>query len=158
MRTLATALILTALLSPVAGCGGEGGGEAPAPATPSKAGLVQVLRDLEAALGKGDVDKAFGYMAAFPGVEITKLKQSLVPMTQREGLTPANIDRLEAVGKYGPLLEVFPKRGKNWAERVKLDAAKCYALGAGSAEVAAHWDGKGFRLLRLDDLNKIDSN
>jgi len=53
------------------------------------------------------------------------------------------------------LATVFPERGAHWAERVKVDPTQCYALSAGSAEVAAHWDGARFRLLRVDDLNKI---
>ncbi len=155
MRILTTTVVLTTLLLAPA-CGGEGGGGDAGPNAPSKEALLQTLRDMSKAVTAGDLEKALTYMAEIPQADVVKMRQSLPKFVEREGINDANIDKLGAKGKYGPLKEIFPKRGKMWAERLKVEVDDCYAIGVGNAEVAGQWTKAGFRLIRADDLNKIE--
>lgn len=152
MRVQVTAA-LAALFLLATACGDDAAPRGPA--TPTKAGLIEQLRAFEASIRSGDLQAAADRMARFPEVDRVRMRQALPSMAQREGLTPGNIDKLAAKGSFGPLLEVFPARGGSWAERIDLDPAACYAIKAGNAEVAAHWDGSRFRLFRVDDLDEI---
>ena len=157
---LGTRLALFALLL-AAACGGEenatpttttqgGGGE------PTKEGLVAVLREVHAALAAKNYAGAASSLVTFPGMTDEQMQKALAGFIQKREISAAGIDILEAKGRYGPLLEVFPKRGARFAEKAGVDAAACYAMSLKDAEVAAHWDGGAFRLIRLDDVGKLE--
>ena len=51
---------------------------------------------------------------------------------------------------------MFPERGEHFAKKASVDTEACYAKSHEDAEVVAQWDGKAFRLIRLDDVGKLD--
>jgi len=159
---LGTGLVLIVLLS-MAACGGDepaepagSSGNPAASAKPTKEALVAVLRNLQASLDAKDYPAAVTSLVAFPGMTDEQMQKAVAGFVEKREVSAEGIAVLEAKGRYGPLLEVFPDRGENFAKKAGVDAATCYAMALDVAEVAAHWDGKAFRLIRLDDVGKLD--
>jgi len=155
-------LLLAALLLPCAGCGHDEGTPpaiseaAAATASPTKDTLVQTLRDLLAAIEADDLDTAAAHMIEFPGMSKEDVHKALPGFVEKREISGPGIEILAEKGTFGPLAEVFPERGAHWAERVKVDPAECYALSHEGAEVAGLWNGKAFKLIRLDDVGKLE--
>ena len=152
---LGSRLILFSLLFATA-CGGDdstipkgSGGE------PTKEGLVAALREIHSSLVAKNYSAAAALLVTFPGMTDEQMQKAVAGFVPKREISAGGIDILEAKGRYGPLLEVFPKRGANFAKRAGVDAAACYAMSLKDAEVAAHWDGQAFRLIRLDDVGKL---
>ena len=151
-------LLLAVLLLPCAGCGNDEGTTETAEvsaAAPTKDTLVQTLRDLLKAIEAGDLDVAAAHMIDFPGMSPEDVHKALPGFIEKREISGPGIDILAEKGTFGSLAVVFPERGAHWAERVKADAAKCYALSYNGAEVAGLWGGKTFKLIRLDDVGKL---
>ncbi len=158
---LALALLITTALC-FGACGGDDPSTAPSPepegagaAEPTKAALVAVLRDVLQALEAGDADAAVPHFILPEGMSAEKARAGVGGFLEKREISGAGIDRLEKDGRYGTLKEVFAERGESWAERAGADLGKCYALSLDGAEVAALWDGKAFKLIRLDDVGKL---
>jgi len=114
-----------------------------------------VLREIHASLDAKNYSAAATSLVTFPGMTDEQMQKAAAGFIQKREISAGGIDILEAKGRYGPLLEVFPDRGANLAKRAGVDAAACYAMSLENAEVAAHWDGQAFRLIRLDDVGKL---
>ena len=150
-----------ALVLLLGSCGGDqpvnpGTGEPQAvAAAPTKDALIGVLRDLNKALDAEDYAGALVYWVAFPGMTVEAMTKGMEGFQEKQEISAAGIDILAEKGTFGPLLEVFPERGGYFATKAGVDAAACYALAYEGAEVAAHWDGKTLRLIRIDDVGKL---
>ena len=137
-RGLDSGLVLFVLIL-AAACGGEepaepeaGGGE------PTKEALITVLRTLQASLDAKDYPAAVTSMAAFPGMTDEQMQEALGGFIEKREISAGGIDILQAKGRYGPLLEVFPERGEHFAKKAAVDAEACFAMSHEDAEVAAH--------------------
>jgi len=145
-------LVLFALLL-AAACGGE---EFTIPREePTKGDLVAVLREIHASLDAKNYSAAATLLVTFPGMTDEKMQKAAAGFIPKKEISAGGIDILEAKGRYGPLLEVFPNHGTRLAKNAGVDAAECYAMSLEDAQVAAHWDGRAFRLIRLDDVGKL---
>jgi hypothetical protein len=163
----ATVLLLALALS-LGGCGGDEGetgagsgtpanaspAEAQAP-KPTKAALVQTLRDLLAALEAGDDDRAALHLVLLPGMQPEDVPVALDRILERKDLTAEGIDILAQEGAFGELDDLLKERGKSWAAHAGVNENRCYALVFDDAEVAAFWDGAAFRIFHLDDVGNM---
>ncbi len=122
---------------------------------PTKEAIVSILHDLNTSLDAKNYKKALAFMQPFPNLTPEKMMTALAKFQKKKEISAAGIAILSEKGKFGPLLEIFPKRGIRFAKRAGVDAGACYALAHKGAEVAAHWDGKTFHLIRLDDVGKL---
>ncbi len=129
--------------------GGAGGGQAKAEVT--KAQMIKDLRGMFGNLEAGALDELVGYFVMPPGMSPEDAKEPLSKSIKRE-LEIEGIDVMEAEGKFGKLLELFPERGAGWAKRMGVEPEACYALKHAGGEVAAHWNGSAFRYIRVDDI------
>jgi hypothetical protein len=156
-RRLALALLLAGGL---AACGHEAdaprdpGAARPPPAT--KEAMVGLLRDVLRALEANDAERAVTYLVPFPRMTPEDARKAIGTFLERKEISGHGIDVLEAKGRFGRLLEVFPEKGPHWAETVGVDPSQCYALGHGDAQVAAYWGGDRPRLIRLNDVGKLE--
>ena len=144
--TISLGVFTLSLLLGVYGCGTS---------SPTKETIVSILYDLNTALSAKDYKKAAEFLQPIPNLTPKKLMSSLDSFQKNNEISEAGIAILAEKGKFGPLLEIFPKSGVRFAKQAGVDAGKCYALGHNGAEVAAHWDGKDFLLIRLDDIVKL---
>lgn len=157
MKTLPLTLVLALCLG---ACGGDdadtsGKGNATSQAAPTKAELVKTLRNALAHIQAEKFDEAAALFVVPEDATDEEIAKQLGRMVERNEISEGGIAKLEQAGTFGPLAEVFPERGAMWAKRSKVEADACYALKLDGAEVAAHWDGGGFRLIRLDDVGKL---
>lgn len=153
LRRPAPLLALLLLLG--AGCGSDEASAPPPPPKPAREAFVAVLEDLLQALEAKDYDAARGCMAPFPGVRDQDMKEDLADLLERREISPEGLAILAKDGTFGPLLELFPKRGRRFANAAGVDATLCWAMSHDGAEVAAHWTGDAFRIIRLDDVGKL---
>ena len=124
-------------------------------AQPTKEQLVQTLRDLLAAIEAQDYEKAATFLVPLPGMEPEELPEALQSLVERRELSAPGIDILAKEGAFGEMDDLFGERGWSWAKRAGVEHNECWALTFDDAEVAAHWDGEAFRLIRLDDVGKL---
>lgn len=164
MRTKTALLCLFVLPFSLAACGNEaktdpsaGGPKAnqESAAKPTKEGLLTVLRQMNEALDKKDYKAAAGLLQPFPTIPAEKMEGAVATFQEKKEISGAGIELLAAKGKFGPLMEIFPRRGEGFAKKAGVEAATCHAISLDGAEVAAHWDGKTFHLIRLDDVGKL---
>ena len=128
---------------------GSGGGQATAEMT--KAQMIKDLREMFGNLEAGALDELVGKFVMPPGMTPEAAKEPLSKSIKRE-LELEGIEVMEAEAKFGKLMELFPERGANWAERMGVKPEECYALKHAGGEVAAHWNGSAFRYIRVDDI------
>lgn len=156
----AASLLVLVLVSCFVGCGGEPSSDATPGSTtmdaePVKEDILAVLRELNAALDKSDYALAVTFMQPFPDMTSDEMSEALARFQELREISAEGIGVLAEKGAFGPLLEIFPDRGKGFAERAGVDPDSCHALALQGAEVAGHWDGRVFRLIRLDDVGKL---
>ncbi|MFV1958996.1 MAG: hypothetical protein ACC662_06240 [Planctomycetota bacterium] len=124
-------------------------------AAPDQDALVQVLRDLLAALEADDAGKAVGFLAIPSSMSEESARKAVGSWIRRREISAGGIDLLAANGRFGLLADVFGAEGGSWAKRAGVDVAKCYGLALGDAAVASFWNGKTFKILRIDDVGKL---
>lgn len=137
------------------------GHEDPSP-EPTKAALVQTLRDLLAALEADDNDAAMALLVPLPGMRPEDIPSAFdrvverggITVRERKDITAEGIDLLAKEGVFGELKDLFGERGVGWAARVGVSKRRCYALVFDDAEVAAFWNGTAFQILHLDDVGE----
>jgi hypothetical protein len=106
-------------------------------------------------MGCGESENA-DYIVAFPGMTAEDAQQAVAKFIERREISGPGIDILAERGTFGPLEEVYPDRGDRFAKKAGVDAAQCYALALDSAEVVVFWGGDKPRLIRLDDVGKLE--
>ncbi len=124
-------------------------------ADPSKELLIQKLEELNGYLVAGDYEKAktlFILPADLGDEVIIGIMKKLI---EQQEISADGIKILSKKGTYGKLVTVFPEKGKMRAEKNNLNPHECYGLKYQSAEVMAYWNGKEFKLFRIDDIGKV---
>jgi len=144
-----------------AACGGEtdqdaGGLPPQAGVAPTRAQAITLLRELLDTLERGDYEAATRFLLPSVVKDASKARKRMATLIPNREISGAGLDILAARGHYGPLTEVFPEKGTNWAEKAGVDPAKCTALKEGDATVILYWGGKAIRILRLDDVGKLE--
>lgn len=160
-RSWIPAVLAASLL--LGGCGSDHGSEGdagitattPAARGPTKELLVQSLRDLLAAIEAGDYEKARTFLVPPSNLKPEDVPAALQSFVEKRDLSGPGIDILAEEGAFGTMDDLFGERGWSWAKRAGVDHKACWALTFDDAEVAAHWDGNAFRLLRLDDVGRL---
>lgn len=123
---------------------------------PSKEAAIQHLKDLNAALEAKDWKKAVTFMAPFPGMPPEKMEEQIGKLAEIKEISAKGIDILAAKGKWGKLSEVFPEKAERWAQKAGVPADQTWGFSYENAEVGMHWDGKAFKVIRLDDVGKLE--
>jgi len=121
---------------------------------PTKENAVQLLKDAYAALSSGNYDKAKDYFVLPANASADDVKKNLGRLIEIKEISPEGIDILADKGKWGKIKDVSAKETER-AKKLNLPEDECYGLYYEGAEVALHWDGKKFRLFRLDDVGKL---
>ena len=130
-------------------------------AAPTKEVAIQRLRDVLAALEAKDWTKAVGYFA-FPAAERPKnIEEQLAKLIELKEISAKGIDVLAAKGKYGKLAEVMePEKAQRFADKFAVPVDECYGFSVdgvnANATVGFHWDGTELRLIRLNNVGKLE--
>ncbi len=135
--------------------------------TPSKTAMVQSLTTLFQSLQKRDFETAKQYVV-LPEIfkpemfdEFVKRSPPMLDgMISRQEFSLAGVTCLENEAKFGTAAEVFgTERAKFFAGKAGREVSECFGFNhetsTGTGEVIAHWNGKLFKLVRLDDVGKI---
>ena len=122
---------------------------------PSKEAAIQHLKDLNAALEAKDYKKAVTFMAEFPGMPPEKMEEQIGKLHEINEISAKGIDILAAKAKWGKLSEVFPEKAERWAKKVNVPVEQTWGFSHENAEVGFHWDGKALKVIRLDDVGKL---
>lgn len=157
MRKLSRLVLAAALLAALAGCKKAGdqasGGAA---AGPTKEAAVQTLRSFLAAVEARDYDKAAAMIQISEQVSRDEISKSLGRMLDQNELSARGIDILAERGKWGKLAEVYgAERASRLIARAGVSVDDCYGLNLDAAEAGFYWDGKQFKLVRIDDIGKL---
>jgi len=136
------------------------GAPTPQQVRPTREAAIQVLKDTLAALEAKDWDKAASH---FPFPAGTKdLGDKLGRLIELKEISAKGIEILAASGKWGKLSEVFePDRALRFAEKFGVPVEECWGFSVESANANAsvgfHWDGKALKLIRLNNVGKLDA-
>jgi hypothetical protein len=124
---------------------------------PTRANAVQALRNLADALETRDYDRAEKILWAPPDVKLSPAlrRKAMDALLTRQEISRKGVEILAERGTWGTLTEVFGDRARGWAERNKVPLHECYGLRLAPAEAGFFWDGKGFRVIRCDDIGKL---
>ncbi|MCI0377013.1 MAG: hypothetical protein L0215_05370 [Gemmataceae bacterium] len=123
---------------------------------PTKEAGVQLLRDFLAALEAKDYDKAAKFLHFPPDAKIDIQKELSVGLERKE-ISKKGIDILAAKGKWGKLAEVFDKDvAERRAKRMQVPLDECYGLRLDVAEAGFHWTGTTFKLIRVNNIGKLE--
>jgi len=134
----------------------------PATGAPTKEAGIQRLKDVLAALEAKDWDKTASYFAFPAGKDRPKdLGDKLGKLIELKEISAKGIEILEAKGKWGKLSEVFePERAARFAEKFGVPVADCWGFSvegaSANASVGFHWDGKELKLIRLNNVGKLE--
>ena len=134
---------------------------APAATGPTKEAAIKHLREVLAAIEAKDWKKAVGYFA-FPAAERPRnIEEQLAKLIELKEISAKGIDVLAAKGKYGKLAEVMePEKAARFAEKFAVKVDECYGFSVESAQANAtvgfHWDGTVLRLIRLNNVGKLE--
>ncbi len=124
--------------------------------TPSKTGLIELLKTTYALLEKGDYPSASKYFVLPPKFTPNMLEAFI----KRREISLDGIIRLEKEAKFGKASAVFgDKKAAALAKRAGVDVTQCYGFyhqsKEATAEVIALWKDGGFKIVRLDDVGKL---
>ncbi|MCA9524067.1 MAG: hypothetical protein KC609_24035 [Myxococcales bacterium] len=108
------------------------------------------------ALKKKDYDALKELLAVPKGYKFEDLKRNAPKLLERNEISEAGIKALSRSGRFAKLPQIFPDKAQRWIRRYGIgDANGCYGFGNGRAEVAfCKLDGK-WKIIRLDDVGKI---
>ena len=125
-------------------------------AEPTKADLIKTLESAFALLEKRDFSGASEHFVLPPNFK----PEMLDGMIKKREISAAGVRCLAKDAKFGTGAEVFgSERAKALADRSGADASKMYGFyhetEEATAEVLGVWDGKKFKLARLDDVGKL---
>ena len=159
MRKLSCLVFAIAFLVAIAGCkksnvqtDGTGGSTA----GPTKEAAVQTLRSFLAAVEAKEYSKAAAMVQTSSEVSPAEIERSLGRMLENNELSARGIDILAERGKWGKLAEVFgADRASRLIARAGVPVDDCYGLNLENAEAGFYWNGKEFKLVRVDDIGKL---
>jgi hypothetical protein len=140
-------LVLTLAFLALVGCKSSG---------PTKEAAVQTLRNFLAAIEAKDYDKAAGMLKLPPQVTPDDIKRGLGRIMELQEISSKGIDILAEKGKWGKLADVYgADRANRFVERSGASLDDSYGLNYQEAEAAFFWDGKEFKITRVDDIGKL---
>ncbi|QDV23829.1 hypothetical protein [Aureliella helgolandensis] len=123
---------------------------------PNAKSLLATLTTVLPLLEKKDFQTAVNHFALPPHLR----PEDLDGLIERNELSAAGIEILREHATFGSAVEVFGEaRGTAFAEKMGVAVADCYGFNheteGGTGEVMAVWDGKRFKIVRLDDVGKM---
>jgi Double zinc ribbon len=126
---------------------------------PTKERAVQTLRDFLAAVEAGERDRAVAMVVLPPGMDVEKAKQELKDAKSVD-LSSTGIDVLAQKGTWGKAKDVYPNQTRlnEIINKSGLPADSFYALTYRDVYVLYHWDGTKFKLVDLNDVDKLNSS
>ena len=123
---------------------------------PTREAAVQLLRTFLAAVEAKDYDKAAAMIQTSSEVSPDEIKKALGRMLDQNELSARGIDILAERGKWGKLAEVYgAERASRLIARAGVSVDDCYGLNLEGAEAGFYWDGRQFKLVRIDDIGKL---
>jgi hypothetical protein len=156
MRKLSYLVFAAAVLVALAGCKKAGDQTAAGAAGPTKEAAIQVLRNFLSAVEAKDYDKAAAMIQTSEQVPRDEISKALGRMLELNELSARGIDILAERGKWGKLAEVYgTDRASRLIARAGVPVDDCYGLNLDAAEAGFYWDGKQFKLVRIDDIGKL---
>lgn len=148
-------LVIAIVLLAFAGCSKSNAPESGASA-PTKEAAVQLLKSFLSAIEAKDYDKAAAMIQLPPQMTQDDIRKGLGRILELNELSAQGIDILDAKGKWGKLAEVYgAERANRFIERAGVPVDDCYGLNYESAEAGFYWDGKQFKIVRVDDIGKL---
>ena len=146
---LAAAIVLSIWLGAAAGQAAE----------PTKEQGIAHLKGLLTALEAKDYAKAVTFFVTPSGATPEQLKEAMTALIEKSEISAEGIEVLAAQGKWSKLADVAKpetERAISWAKRAGVNLAECWALmGDKGGEAAFHFDGKSLKLIRCDDIGKL---
>jgi outer membrane biosynthesis protein TonB len=130
-------------------------------AGPSREAAIKHLREVLAVLEAKDYGKAVAYFA-FPANERPRSPEAAFgKLIELKEISAKGIDVLAAKGKYGKLAEVLgPEKAAHFADKFKVAVDECWGFAVDGAQANAtvgfHWDGSVLRLIRLNNVGKLE--
>lgn len=129
-------------------------------AEPTKEQAVAHLKGLLTALETKDYEKAVTFFATPPGATPEQLKAEMPKLIEKREISAEGIEVLAAEGKWSKLADVVKaeaERAASWAKRFGVNPTDCWALmGDAGGEAAFHFDGTSLKLIRCDDIGKLE--
>ena len=135
---------------------GQPNQEPAAESKPTKQQLVDDLKSLFPLLKQKEYSKAADFFVLPPNFK----PEMLDGFIERGEISVEGIQELERAAEFGLAKERFgDERADHFASRASVDVNSVYGFnhesGDVAAEVLAVWDGKNFKLIRLDDVGKL---
>lgn len=134
------------------------------PAEPkSKEAAVKLLNDFLAAIEAKDYKKAAAFYISNPDFDTTDPEKACKTLLERKEISKKGIEILAAKGKWGNDLENAAsdrarERVKRKAAEFKVAPEGLYGLALEKPQSFAlfFWNGKEFKILKLDDIGRLD--
>lgn len=126
---------------------------------PTKETLIATLNELYPKLESDQFDEALKHFALPEELvtDRTMVERELGRMIEIREISLAGIERLKRDGKFGTAVEVFgEERAGMFAKQMEADLKIAYGCVLESAEVMAIWKDGKFKLIRLDDVGKLE--
>lgn len=86
-------------------------------------------------------------------------KMEFLTKALRDEMSEEGLRTLLKKGEFGPLLDVFPNRGKTWAEKAGVPVDECVAFRLEQngvvAELVIHQQGGIQRIIRANDIKQL---
>ena len=159
MRKLSCLVFAIALLVALAGCkksGVQTDGTGGPNTGPTKEAAVQLLRSFLAAVEAKDYSKAAAMIQTSSQVPPAEIEKALGRILELNEISARGIDILAERGKWGKLAEVYgADRASRLIARAGVPVDDCYGLNLENAEAGFYWNGKEFKLVRVDDIGKL---
>ncbi len=124
---------------------------------PNKESLIETLRDFHSLLASKDFVGASKHVVLPPKFKPEMLGQII----EKREISLGGIARLENEATFAKAAKTSgAERASRFADRAGVDVEQCYGFyfkaGDVEAEVIAFWDGSRFKLVRFDDIGKLD--
>jgi len=128
-----------------------------AQSSPQKEQLIKTLKTVHSLLKSNDFSGASKHLVLPANFK----PEMLDGILSRREISLNGINRLEKEAKFGKASEVFAaERASRFATRAGVDLEQCYGFNyeadSVAAEVIAVWDGTNFKLIRFDDIGKLE--
>ena len=126
---------------------------------PVKADLIKTLDAILPLLEAKDYAGAAKYVVIPPQMDV----EQLAGILKAREISASGIRQLEKDAKFGTAIELYGKdRATSIAGRFDSDVTKCFGFKHVSSDVTAEvvglWDGSQFKLVRIDDVGKLESS
>jgi len=125
------------------------------PKEPTKETAVGLLNELCDNLLQGELRAAADLMHTPPGMDEAEKVMGVAKFLELREISTPGIKILAEKGNWGKFDDIWPERGERIANKWSLEIENCWALLYENAEAGFYWDGKGFQIIRCDDIGKL---